>query len=281
MAEHQKNKKSKKLTIPEGFIYIGCLNGVWFFVKADENLKELNLGQINKRTGLPKYMCVNPKTGRNTGSGQAYEDLYYKFFRANGIDITKVDEVTNGADFIVNGTPRQLKFNRSAESLFRHLFDDKTGEYRYPDQDLVVPKELEPEVRALFEKYKDLLHGREIVINPPDTPDITKKMVDDQWHRGYASIKIDALDIINDSTAQKQIIFGLIASFCSMIAIGAVIDYRKNREKNKNKSVKKAIGESITNSVKRHWGKALIASLLTGVSVFGYLLNKRQNLRPN
>lgn len=277
----QKHKKGKKkINIPEGCIYFGCASGIWFFVKADDKLTELNLGQKDKITGLPKYLCTD-KHGHNTGTGQAFEDLYFKLKKSQGVEITKVDEMLNGADFIVGGQPKQLKYSNTPQGAYEKLFDKRTGEYRYPGQEIVTLPEHEAMLRTLIKKNKGRLNGEKIVVSRLDASPITKRGVHNQLHKGFESMKIDAKDIITDPTAQKYIVLGLIASFCTIIGLGAIHDYTKNRKKNKNKSVKKAIGDSMTNSVKKHWGKALFASLLTGVGVFGYLLNKRQNLRPS
>lgn len=277
--DKSKQKRNKK-TENAGFIYIGSVGGFWFFLKADTPLKELNLGQLNR--GIPKYLCEND-FGKNTGSGQAFEDVFYKICKANGADISKVAETKNGADFMFNGEPVQLKYGRSARSIFNKLFDKKTGEYRYPGQKLITNEENVAELRELFELNKDRLKGIEVEVNPVGTPVITSEEVNAQLHRGFESMKIDARDILSNSNAQKNIAIGLIASFCVVIGIGAIVEYNKQKKEADNakkKSKFKRAGEAVNNSLKKHWKKGLISSLIAGLTIFGGKLIQYQLRRP-
>ncbi|MDE6278082.1 MAG: hypothetical protein K2M06_08245 [Muribaculaceae bacterium] len=273
--ENNGNNKSRKKSGRDGYIYFGCVGGVYFFIKADGGLKDLNLGQLHNN--MPKYLCTDD-FGRNTGSGQAFEDVFYKICKSAGSDICKVEEMKNGVDFYLDGIPCQLKYGRSAKSVFQKMFDKKTGEYRYPGQTIITNVEIEGELRELIELNQDRFKGEQIIINPAGTPKITRKKVDEQFRRGFASLKLDAKDIITDSGSQKKIAIGILVSFCTIIGLGAIVEYRKI-ESSEKATVKK-IGKAVRISFRKHWKKGLAASLATAGVIFCKHLYGRQMLRP-
>ena len=275
MKKNNTYKKKEK----RSYTYFGCVAGVYFFIKADGNLKGLNLGQ--EFANSPKYHCRN-KTGLNTGSGYAFEDLFFQTCKSNGMDITQVEVMENGADFIVNGVPVQLKYGRSPKSVFKALFDKRTGEYRYSGQTIITNKENETTLRDLIEQNKDRLNGENIVVNPLGTPQISQKEVEEQLHRGIASAKIDAKNILTDSNAQTNIVFGMVVSFCAVIGIGAIHQYNElsTTEGNREHKIKK-VAKAVENSLKKNWLKGTVVSAITAVVFFGGHLINRQLKRPN
>lgn len=135
MNKNNTDKKKKE----NSYTYFGCVAGIYFFIKADGKLKDLNLGQ--EFANSPKYHCKN-EAGINTGSGYAFEDLFYQTCKSNGMEITQVEVMKNGADFIVNGVPVQLKYGRSPQSVFSALFDKKLENIGIPDKPLLQIKKM-------------------------------------------------------------------------------------------------------------------------------------------
>lgn len=275
MNKNNTDKKKKE----NSYTYFGCVAGIYFFIKADGKLKDLNLGQ--EFANSPKYHCKN-EAGINTGSGYAFEDLFYQTCKSDGMEITQVEVMKNGADFIVNGVPVQLKYGRSPQYVFNALFDKKTGEYRYSGQTIITNKENEATLRELIEQNKDRLNGENIVVNPLGTPQISQKEVEEQLHRGFASAKIDAKNILTDSNAQTNIVFGMVVSFCAVIGIGAIREYNElNISEGKRERKINRIAKAVKKSLKKNWLKGTVVSAITAVVFFGGHLINRQLKRPN
>lgn len=270
-----KKKNNNQEKPKTGYIYLGCMAGGYFLFKADENLKNYNLGQVNSKTNIPKYLGKNAITGRNTGSGQAFEDLAYTFYKSNGDNIVKMPEVENGADFKINGVEYQLKCNRTDKGVFNDLFKD--GKYRYPGQKLLVNSEVEDGLKKMIKANKSMF-GEEIVeVNPPGSPRISRAQVHEQQYRGWKSMRNDAVEILKDPGEQGKFAVGMIVSFCAIIGIGAILEY-VNRQK--KESTLKDAGKAVTASIKKHWGKAIITTVGIAAVALGVRLFNRQLLRP-
>ncbi len=278
---NNKTNSKNDITVKENFfkngaIYFGCAGGFYFLYIADQSLKEQNLGQDDKRTGLPRYLCTNEQ-GYGTGNGQAFEDIYYQICKKRGEDIYKVSEMPNGVDFYVNGEAQQLKISRSPQALFRNLFDPETGAYRYPGQNIITTAELEAELRELINANKDRFNGENVIVNPAGTPSISNQEVYDQLYRGFPSLKNDVKDILQDKNSQILLLGGFISAFLGCIGVGAVMEYRADKS---NAPSLKKMGRACNKSLRKHWKKGLLCSSMLTLICFGGHLWNRQLRRP-
>ena len=114
------------------------------------------------------------------------------------------------------------------------------------------------------------------------TPQISQKEVEEQLHRGFASSKIDAKNILTDSNAQTNIVFGMVVSFCAVIGIGAIREYNElNISEGQRERKINRVAKAVKNSLKKNWLKGTVVSTITAVVVFGGHLINRQLKRPN
>lgn len=88
------------------------------------------------------------------GHGFAAEDAnaLNDYLRGKHVDKTGLDNSLNGADRIVNGQAIQTKYCNSASRSVNAAFDSSTGQYRYGDQVLEVPKDQYAEAVKLMEQ---------------------------------------------------------------------------------------------------------------------------------
>lgn len=90
---------------------------------------------------------------RCTGHGFAAEDANALADRQHGHRVQKTgwDNVSDGPDRIVDGVKVQTKYCQSARATVKSSFNKHTGKYRYPNQQLEVPKDQYEEVVKLME----------------------------------------------------------------------------------------------------------------------------------
>lgn len=88
------------------------------------------------------------------GHGFAAEDAnaLNDYLMGKTVDKTGLDNSLNGADRIVNGQAIQSKYCSSASRSVNAAFDSLTGQYRYGDQVLEVPKDQYAEAVKLMEQ---------------------------------------------------------------------------------------------------------------------------------
>lgn len=101
-----------------------------------------------------QYRCGN----RPTGHGYAAEDANALVDRQHGhrVEKTGMDNASDGPDRIVDGIKVQTKYCQSARASVNSAFDKQTGKYRYPDQQLEVPKDqYEEAVKVMEEKIRE------------------------------------------------------------------------------------------------------------------------------
>ena len=121
-------------------------------------------GRATESTQWRQYRCG----ARPTGHGYAAEDANALADRLHGHKVIKTgwDNTSDGPDRIVDGVKVQTKYCQSARTTVNSAFDKATGKYRYPDQQLEVPKDQYDEaVKMMKEKIRD---GREEGVTDPE-----------------------------------------------------------------------------------------------------------------
>ena len=110
--------------------------------------------QATESTQWRQYRCGK----RPTGHGYAAEDANALADRLHGHRVEKTggNNESDGPDRIVDGVKVQTKYCRSARASVNSAFDKQTGKYRYPDQQLEVPKDQYDEaVKMMEEKIRE------------------------------------------------------------------------------------------------------------------------------
>ncbi|MCI6619018.1 MAG: hypothetical protein MSD82_09200 [Prevotella sp.] len=110
--------------------------------------------KATESTQWRQYNCGE----RQTGHGYAAEDANALADRYHGHKVVKTgyDNTSDGPDRIVDGVKVQTKYCQSARATVNSAFDKATGKYRYPDQQLEVPKDQYDEaVKMMEEKIRD------------------------------------------------------------------------------------------------------------------------------
>lgn len=119
-----------------------------------------------------EYYCGD----RPTGHGYAAEDANALVDRQHGHKVQKTgrDNTSDGPDRIVDGVKIQTKYCKSARATINSSFNKHTGMYRYPDQQLEVPKDqYEEAVKLMEEKIRE---GKvEGVTDPAQAKEIVRK----------------------------------------------------------------------------------------------------------
>ena len=272
------SEEEKKVNV----VYFGYFAGIPFVLYSTERLPaQINLGQKweDKRTNVKtdKYK-VRTNDGRPTGKGYAFEDVFAKKMRQLGFDVKQVREIKNGADFLINGTPVQCKYAASPLSVFNSLF--KEGKFRYPNQIIVTNKENEEGLRKLCNENPELFGGNIPVINPPEYTECYSKEVQEQYTRGWVSVKNDTISFFQNTRSRNTLFGGMVAVFLTAIGIGTAIEYKNVKKNNPEDSRLKCLGNAVVSSTKKHWGKALVSSFTMGALILGSNLIKCQRLRP-
>lgn len=273
MEEKDKKKsKWKKLMMiakEEGINVVVCLpGGVYMLVRFKGDMKNWNLFQkvIDSFTQEEvKSYCARNKEGYPTGNGQAFEDLFFMYCRNKGYKIEKCAPEKNGSDFIVNGMAVQLKYSSNPDTIIHHLYDKKTGEYRYPGQVLVVGKGAEEPIRKGLEKKAE--QG----LDTPETiyeTEIDKADIHKFMHRGIDSLKMDMQNVY----FQKTLAIGFAVGLASALIYYIYKEYNESPQK----SVKQAAGRAVKKrGIKMLFWSAFVA-FIGGAGYLGY----RQYVRP-
>lgn len=128
--------------------------------------------EATESTQWRQYHCG----ARSTGHGFAAEDANALADRRHGHKVVKTgwDNTSDGPDRIVDGVKVQTKYCQSARATVNSAFDKVTGKYRYPDQQLEVPKDqYDDAVKMMEEKIRD---GKvEGVTDPAQAKDLVRK----------------------------------------------------------------------------------------------------------
>jgi hypothetical protein len=128
--------------------------------------------RATESTQWRQYRCGN----RPTGHGYAAEDANALADRLRGHRVEKTgwNNESDGPDRIVDGVKVQTKYCQSARASVNSAFDKQTGKYRYPDQQLEVPKDQYDEaVKLMEEKIRD---GKvDGVTDPARAKDLVRK----------------------------------------------------------------------------------------------------------
>lgn len=128
--------------------------------------------KATESTQWRQYHCG----ARSTGHGFAAEDANALADRRHGHKVVKTgwDNTSDGPDRIVDGVKVQTKYCQSARATVNSAFDKATGKYRYPDQQLEVPKDqYDDAVKMMEEKIRD---GKvEGVTDPAQAKDLVRK----------------------------------------------------------------------------------------------------------
>lgn len=110
--------------------------------------------KATESTQWRQYRCGE----RSTGHGYAAEDANALADRCHGHKVVKTgwDNTPDGPDRIVDGVKVQTKYCQSARATINSAFDKTTGQYRYPDQQLEVPKDqYNDAVKMMEEKIRE------------------------------------------------------------------------------------------------------------------------------
>ena len=201
-----------------------------------------------------QYHCGN----RPTGHGYAAEDANALADRQCGHRVEKTgwDNVPDGPDRIVDGVKVQTKYCQNARTSVNSAFDKQTGKYRYPDQQLEVPKDQYDEaVKLMEEKIRD---GKvEGVTDPAKAKDIVRRghynydqAVKISKAGNWESIKFDARNQVGASTTAG--------------AISGVITYVSSRRHGAT------IGQALKDSGAQA-GKTACKTMVTGVATQQFL----------
>ena len=129
-----------------------------------------------QRVEAIQWRGYHKEAATGTGHGYAAEDANAQADRLRGRRVEQVgkDNMPDGPDKIVNGKPVQVKYCYSAEKTISTSFDKNTGEYRYPGQQLEVPKDQYEEAVKLMEQK--ICEGKVPgVTDPVRAKDIVKK----------------------------------------------------------------------------------------------------------
>lgn len=128
--------------------------------------------RATESTQWRQYRCGN----RPTGHGYAAEDANALADRLRGHRVEKTgwNNESDGPDRIVDGVKVQTKYCQSARASVNSAFDKQTGKYRYPNQQLEVPKDQYDEaVKLMEEKIRD---GKvDGVTDPARAKDLVRK----------------------------------------------------------------------------------------------------------
>lgn len=128
--------------------------------------------RATESTQWRQYRCGN----RPTGHGYAAEDANALADRQSGHRVEKTgwNNASDGPDRIVDGVKVQTKYCQSARATVNGAFDKATGKYRYPGQQLEVPKDqYEEAVKVMQEKIRD---GKvEGVTDPAKARDLVRR----------------------------------------------------------------------------------------------------------
>lgn len=116
---------------PEKFV-ISMVSGLSLFlvplIIAESKTKEY---------GMIDYSSRDYK-GNSSAKGYTFENLVMDELRAKGYTVERVAKKKNGADFLVNGIPYQMKCCQNVYCYMLKLLDG--GKFRYEGQILMVPK---------------------------------------------------------------------------------------------------------------------------------------------
>lgn len=101
-----------------------------------------------ERTQISKYHR------RKVGHGFAAEDAHVLRDRRRGrkVEVTGPGNLVNGPDRIVDGIPIQTKYFQTSRRTIEAAFDTTTGQYRYTDQLLEVPKDQYDDAVQMFQE---------------------------------------------------------------------------------------------------------------------------------
>lgn len=177
----------------EGVVPFKVWQNLPFFKPMHEYTQSQNMGQTYN--GVEKYKTM--ENGHLTGQGYAFEDLHEQAKVEAGHVMEKVPAKKNGADYIDNGEPVQLKYSRDGGKLARNLYerkeeDDAYGTYRYTGQTIVVPKG-----KGKYVKWHASNRRRNGYFDNPKTIEespVTCDTVDAYFYKGKESFKMDMKD---------------------------------------------------------------------------------------
>lgn len=252
----------------EGYVPFKAWQRITPFKTMHEYTRSQNLGQTYN--GVEKYKTMTID-GHTTGGGYAFEDLHVKAKVEAGHVIEKVAAIKNGADFIDNGEPVQLKYSRKGRSIAHSIFEHKGkdnayGSYRYEGQTIVVPKGKKEYVDSHIRNRE--LNGYHDNIKPIQESTVACDEVDAYFYRGRESFMMDLQDL---NLIEPAISCGL--------RIG-VFGYALGRRAIKARCRKK--GKEMT------WKHKLLAvgcgcgTVMLSTASFLFIgCAARQNLRPN
>lgn len=250
----------------EGTVPFKCWQYLPPFCFMHKYTRSQNLGQTYN--GELKYKTMSD--GNATGQGYAFEDLHEKAQVKAGHIMEKVPATKNGADYIDNGEPVQLKCSKDGWRIARSLYerkgeDDAYGTYRYPGQTIVVPKD-----KGKYVEWHSRNRARNGYTDNPKSvveSQVTCAEVDSYYYKGNKSFWMDFKD---PKLVGPAIAGGFIVGVASYAIARDVIESnccKKNKEM----------------TWKHEMLAAGIGSLLAVASTAGFLCigcAHRQSLRP-
>lgn len=251
----------------EGVVPFKVWQKMPFLKSMHEYTQSQNMGQTYN--GVEKYKTM--EDGHLTGQGYGFEDLHEKAKVEAGHVMEKVPAMKNGADYIDNGEPVQLKYSRNGWKIARSLYerkgeDDAYGTYRYPGQRIVVP-----EGKGKYVKWHACNRRRNGYFDNPKSVEespVSCDMVDSYFYKGDKSFKMDMKD---PNLVMPAVEGGLVVGGATYVAARIMI---ANRCKKKGKEM----------TWKHELLAAGIGTLLAVASAAAALeaeCSSRQDLRPD